>query len=361
MAKPNETDELDFHNGTKIIAKLRKPTLPANKLFSAPVIALLAHWYVEWVFAMRLRRFIQSSRPDVFHLNRAKLSFFWLVPLWAAGSTRYVLDWRQIVEREYKGVLGAFKRFFFLQYRRIPSRYIYDQACFLHPAGAKQVMGKQWQQWATVVPLAVSSEFLQSAPLNRQNESTVRFIYIGTLSRIRRLDRIIMAAQEMHAAANGGNDFEISLIGPDQSDGLYRKMIAQFDLDSIVSIKPPVPYQDIPAVLSQYDVALAIVPEYPRDWQYHPTLKVLEYRALGMPIIATDFEPNREVVQDEVNGLLVLNSPDNIARAMQRFVSENEFLKQCAVNAQAMRQGLLWQDVGNLYEKLYQRLMQSEK
>jgi glycosyltransferase involved in cell wall biosynthesis len=128
-----------------------------------------------------------------------------------------------------------------------------------------------------------------------------------------------------------------------------------------VSIKPPVPYQDVPNILAQYDVAFAYVPEYPLDWQYHPTLKVFEYRALGMPIIATDFEPNREVVQDGVNGLLVTNSAENIAQAMRRFISENGFLKQCVENAQAMRQGLLWQDISEMYEQLYQRLLQQKE
>lgn len=358
VAKRDESGVLVFHDGSQIVAKLNKPVIPPHKFFAFPGINLLAHWTVEWVFSMRLRRFIRKSQPDVIQMNRAKLTFFWLIPLLAKRSTRYVLDWRQIVEREYHGLLGTVKRFFFKQYRRIPSRYIYDQACFLHPAGAKQVLGDQWQRWATVVPLAVSANFLQCAPGNKENESSVRFIYIGTLSRARRLDRMILAAQKIRLAAKDGNDFEISFIGPDKSDGLYEEMIEELDLSPVVSIKPPVPYQDIPNILSQYDVALAIVPEYPLDWQYHPTLKVLEYRALGMPIIATDFEPNREVVQDGVNGLLVSNSPDNIAQAMQRFVKEDGFLRQCIVNAQAMRQGLLWQDIGEMYEQLYLRLLQ---
>ncbi len=312
---------------------------------------------------MRLRRFIQKTSPDVAQLNRAKLIFFWAVPLWAKGRTRYILDWRQIGERSYRGPMGRIKATIALHFRRIPSRYIYDRACFLHAAGARQILGEQWQRWATIVPLAVSVRFLQYKHddlKTRRDDSTVRFIYIGTLNRVRHLERIILAAQEMQSTSDIGKGFEIVLIGPDKTDGYYQEMVDQLDLKSIVRILPPVPYEDVPGTVAQYDVALAYVPEYPLDWQYHPTLKVFEYRALGMPIIATDFEPNREVVQDEVNGLLVSNSAENIAHAMRRFVCEKEFLRQSAENAKAMRWGLLWQDISEMYEQLYQRLLEGQ-
>jgi glycosyltransferase involved in cell wall biosynthesis len=166
-----------------------------------------------------------------------------------------------------------------------------------------------------------------------------------------------LAAQELRSIANGYRDFEISLIGPDNSDGVYKELVDKLNLDSVVSVKPPVPYRDIPKILTQYDVALAIIPGHPLDWKYHPTLKVLEYRAIGMPIIATDFEPNREVVEHGINGLLVSNTPEDIAQAMQRFVCEVDFLQACRLNAQEMRQGLLWKDISGLYEQLYQSLV----
>lgn len=363
VATRADPDDLEVHDGTRTVARLRKPSVPAGRFFSLPGLNWLSRLAREWVFAMRLRRFIQKTSPDVAQLNRAKLIFFWAVPLWAKGRTRYILDWRQIGERSYRGPMGRIKATIALHFRRIPSRYIYDRACFLHAAGARQILGEQWQRWATIVPLAVSVRFLQYKHddlKTRRDDSTVRFIYIGTLNRVRHLERIILAAQEMQSTSDIGKGFEIVLIGPDKTDGYYQEMVDQLDLKSIVRILPPVPYEDVPGTVAQYDVALAYVPEYPLDWQYHPTLKVFEYRALGMPIIATDFEPNREVVQDEVNGLLVSNSAENIAHAMRRFVCEKEFLRQSAENAKAMRWGLLWQDISEMYEQLYQRLLEGQ-
>ncbi len=360
VATPNELGDLAVHDGADIVAILKKPVNLWGRLWSMPGISRLGKWLVEFRFAMRLRHFISRHKPDIVHLNRSKLIFFWVVPLWASNKTKHIIDWRQIGEREYGGPLGKIKRFIATQYRRTPSRHIYDQACFLHAEGARQVLGDQWQRWATVVPLAVSAQFLadHDPDLNMIAENTeVRFIYIGTLSRVRRLDRILLAAQRMGTQENGGKRFELSFIGPDKTSGKIQEMIDQLNLDSYVDVKPPVPYHDVPKTLDQYDVALAYVPEYPLDWQYHPTLKVLEYRAYGMPIIASDFAPNRELIEEGVNGLLVKNTPDNIAEAMRRFVNEEGFLKQCVENARSMRTALLWQDVSVMYEQLYLRLL----
>ena len=126
-----------------------------------------------------------------------------------------------------------------------------------------------------------------------------------------------------------------------------------------MSIRPPIPYEQVPAAVLTHDVALAYVPELPADWMYHPTLKVLEYRALGLPIIATDFRPNREVVEDGANGLLIDNTPESIAAAMLRYICDSDFLAHSRATAAARREGLTWDAVATQYLTLYQRLNES--
>jgi glycosyltransferase involved in cell wall biosynthesis len=76
-----------------------------------------------------------------------------------------------------------------------------------------------------------------------------------------------------------------------------------------------------------------------------------------MPIIATDFQPNRDIVEHGINGLLVANSPGEIAEAMQRFINDRQFLGDCRENARNMREALLWPDVSEMYEQMYWRLL----
>jgi glycosyltransferase involved in cell wall biosynthesis len=111
-------------------------------------------------------------------------------------------------------------------------------------------------------------------------------------------------------------------------------------------------------VVLEHDVALAYVPESPANWLYQPTLKVLEYRALGIPILASDNLPNRDVVEQGVNGLLIQNSVDALAEGMLCFVRDRELLQSCKSNAHQMRQGETWAAVAKLYEQdVYQGLV----
>jgi glycosyltransferase involved in cell wall biosynthesis len=85
---------------------------------------------------------------------------------------------------------------------------------------------------------------------------------------------------------------------------------------------------------------------------------VLEYRALGMPIIATDLEPNRDIVIDGVTGLLVPNTTVAYVGAMRRFIEDSDFLARCGAQAASVRQGLLWEDVADRYvREVYQPLL----
>jgi glycosyltransferase involved in cell wall biosynthesis len=68
-------------------------------------------------------------------------------------------------------------------------------------------------------------------------------------------------------------------------------------------------------------------------------------------VVATDFAPNRELVVEGRNGLLVENGPAALAQAMLRFVQDRAFLAECRGHAQAMRQGTPWNEIVELYEQ----------
>jgi glycosyltransferase involved in cell wall biosynthesis len=215
-----------------------------------------------------------------------------------------------------------------------------------------------------VIPLAVSPRFLDESfsqtPILEPHSAPVTFIYIGSLGRVRKLERVISAARLIADKVDNKNGFKITLLGNDKSKGYYQDYINELGLNDAVQIRPPVPYDDVPTMLLENDVALAYIPETPLDWQYHPTLKVLEYRAIGIPIIATDFEPNQEVVIDGENGLLVQNSAQDLGQAMARFIEDPDFLYNSKLKAGKMRQGLLWKEAAEMYERLYRQLTKQD-
>jgi glycosyltransferase involved in cell wall biosynthesis len=184
----------------------------------------------------------------------------------------------------------------------------------------------------------------------------VRFLYVGSLLTGKRLEGLLQAANVLRASTDR---FRLTLMGPGDGAEHYCGLAASMGLEHLVDIRPPVPYREVPHVVSGYDVAAASVPDI-EDRQYQVTLKVLEYRALVVPILASDLPPNRDVVLQGVNGVLAKNDSTEFAAGMRRFVEDRSFLAACRSRALAMREGRTWEDVARVHEEdVYRRVMRA--
>ncbi|MEZ4515551.1 MAG: glycosyltransferase family 4 protein [Chloroflexota bacterium] len=357
VGTPDEHGTVQWHDGAKVVAAQQSKT-PPSSLAGIPVVGPLAgRWYRAQQVG-QIRDFIRREKPDVVQVNAMGL-YRWL-PVLMPRESRFVFDVRQINEPVGGGALGNLKNSIKNGLRSFICRNLYDLSCFLHEAGARKVLGEGWQKWATVVPMGVDPQFLsvpvKSADLSMQHQ--VRFIYIGRLTTRRLLGRLIEAAALVKEQTE---EFRLTMMGYDETRGAYQEQVEDRGVGDVVDINPPIPYETVPAEITNHDVALAYVPEVPADWKYHPTLKVIEYRAVGMPIIASDFEPNWSFVQSGVNGLLVENDPHDIAAAMLRFITDRQFLAACSQQAIRMREGTTWNEVAQMYlDRVYEPLTRSD-
>jgi glycosyltransferase involved in cell wall biosynthesis len=349
----NQQRDVQWHDGEQIVATQKGPDTLPTLLRRIPVLSGGFNRLVFLLFMLRLRDFFRQHQPDIVQINTAALFWLWVLPLGQSEKIRFLLDFRQINQREITSRIRKWQNAWENLLRRLYVTHVYDRSLFLHSAGAKKILGKQWQFRASVVPLGVQQHFLHIAHPDRDptiDNEPVRFLYIGTIDIVRKLDILLHAAQRVLAETDA---FQVILVGFDIQPGYYQKMIRDLRLEKVVRIEPPISNEHIPELVLAHDVAFAYVPDTPVDWNYHPTLKVLEYRALGMPIIASDNTPNRDTIQDGVNGVIVHNTAEDIARGMQRFITDRPFLRHCRAHAQQMRQGILWSDVAAMYEAIY--------
>jgi glycosyltransferase involved in cell wall biosynthesis len=307
-------------------------------------------------FMLRVRGFITETHPDIVQVNPAITYWIGLLPLLMPGRIHFALDFRQLGQRGDVGWIACLRNSLANWENAFYSRYIYDCTFFQHRLAAKKILGEKWPRWSSVVPAGISKDFAFQHVGGKPNNVNrpVRFIYVGVISRIRQIERILFAVQHVLQMTD---KFCVTFAGPDASQGYYAKMIRELGLSSVVAIEPPVEHNRVPALLSEYDVALAYVPDRPLDWHYQPTLKVLEYRALGLPIIASDNPPNREFIQDGLNGLLVHNMPEDLAKAMLTFINDRTLLQRCQERALSMRQSISCGQVAGMYEEIYKALI----
>lgn len=119
----------------------------------------------------------------------------------------------------------------------------------------------------------VGAHFFETFPVEKKYD----FVYHGAMDQTRRLESLL------EKFASRFQRYSLLLIG-EAPTYLLRK----FQKLKNIHFAGPVPYQEIPDHLVQARFGLNYIPDiYPYNLQ--PSLKLLEYCALGLPVVTTDY------------------------------------------------------------------------
>jgi glycosyltransferase involved in cell wall biosynthesis len=164
-----------------------------------------------------------------------------------------------------------------------------------------------------------------------------RFVlgFVGFMRDWHGLERVV----EFMAGA-GRPDLHALFVGDGPArDGLERRA-AQLGLRDRVTVTGVVQRAEIPAVLAAFDVALQ-----PAVVEYASPLKLFEYLAVGLPVLAPATPNLREVLVADVNAMLFDPAdPSDFARGLQRLCEDEATRRRLGNSARdAIRQqGLTW-------------------
>jgi glycosyltransferase involved in cell wall biosynthesis len=91
-------------------------------------------------------------------------------------------------------------------------------------------------------------------------------------------------------------------------------MINEMDLENTVHYRGVIPQPELFTRLTEYDVGIGYVPY--EQYMGSPALKVLEYMAANLLVIASDTEGIKKQITHNINGILFQNTPESIARTI---------------------------------------------
>jgi glycosyltransferase involved in cell wall biosynthesis len=110
-----------------------------------------------------------------------------------------------------------------------------------------------------------------------------------------------------------------------------------------VELRGHVPYDRVPDVLAQASVALLPLPDEPVARLFTSPLKLFDYMAAGVPIVASDLPALREVLRHEENALLARpDDPDSFAASVRRILAEPALAARLGARARADVLGYSW-------------------
>lgn len=246
---------------------------------------------------------IKQHKPDVVHVVFRRWSFLYPVvcKLLRNHHAKWVVDIRSpLVSSGLRRVLG----------RSIgPLEQLgYDAVAGASDATIRDVISVLRKPKYSI-PLVIQTENFHDHERLKHDETDTfkakKFVYIGSLSRTRGIDRLIQAFKFAYEYL--GNDAVLSLdiFGTGASEEDLKKYIAMNHLSRVVFLRGVISYKELAKRLTEYDVGLAYIPY--NNYYDSPALKTLEYMAAGLLVIASDTSGNKMFVKNYHNGILIPN------------------------------------------------------
>ncbi len=159
-----------------------------------------------------------------------------------------------------------------------------------------------------VVPNAVDPDRFDPSrlrPRRRTDALTVGFA--GSLLEWQGLDLLLEALARIRREGHG---VEATIVGDGPALPHLRRLSARLDLEGAVRFVGAVPWSEIPGYLSEFDVAYSGQKTMAVGRMYHSPLKLYEYMAMGLPILAAAHDDAAVLAGGGSRGLLF--RPDDV-------------------------------------------------
>lgn len=212
-----------------------------------------------------------------------------------------------------KGVLGAL-----LLYRLVMPR---ADHCFVQSEQMREDLAEYGipLEKMTPVPMGVAPRLLEWARERRAEIVPGRVLYLGTLAAVRRLDEILRAFVLVRRRCPQATLLMVGDGDVPQDRQALEQLVDELGLDDAVRFTGFVPMEAAWSLCASAAVCLS--PFYPTKVlaSTSPT-KLIEYMALGRPVVCNDHPEQSAIIRESGAGLCVPWSSENFAEAICRLI-----------------------------------------
>lgn len=242
-----------------------------------------------------LRRALKQPKDSVFHIHDSDILVVGIIlRLWgrkviydAHEDTPLQIDYQHWIPGPIK---KPYKWFYYLLEKICG--WMFDRIIVAEPVIARYFPSKKT---FLICNFPIARSFRSFTP-ELYKKRKKRLLYIGTLSEVRGLFEMLNAAQ----AASRKVDFEFVLGGKFVPPELYKKVILQYEITFLSWVG----YNEMINLL--FDSCIGIIIPHPIDrYRTNYPVKLFEFMAAGLPVIASKEGESAKFVEEAQCGILV--------------------------------------------------------
>ena len=178
----------------------------------------------------------------------------------------------------------------------------------------------------------------------------IRLIYAGCLHHERNLMTLSRSVVQAHAE---GLLFQLSLVG----DGAARRDLESFaaTTQGIITVASPVPHSQVPSVLTTAHVGVLPFPDEEK-FRVSSPVKLFEYMAAGLPVLATRIACHTEVVGDVRCVIWAADADEpGLLSALRLLWSNRDALEEMGHQAAILARQWSWQKSARMLKAALER------
>jgi glycosyltransferase involved in cell wall biosynthesis len=169
-------------------------------------------------------------------------------------------------------------------------------------------------------------------------QDPIRLIYLGVLTEERNLVAVIEAVR---TARRRGIDLRLSFVGDGPYKGCLQNNLQPAD-DGCITVGGPVAYRQVPGLLARHDVGILPFPDVSK-MKVSSAIKMFEYMAAGMPVLATRIEAHRTVFGEETFVFWCAEDATSMANAMSAIERSKNRLPALGLDAKIYSGNWSWE------------------
>jgi glycosyltransferase involved in cell wall biosynthesis len=315
---------------------------PSKKGILSPVIngvkrfAALRKMY-ENVFA--------SSAPDLVHVHVAYPAGLFALYLKKRKGLNYIIS-------EHDGIyMPGYDNYHVPgQFEKRMVAVIYKNAIKVHAVSkslADSLENLKLTKDPIVIPNVVNTEIFNYK--EKEISNVFNFIHVSSLINQKNPEGMFEA---MSLVKKKRNDFVLRIIGPPKEK--FKKLVKELTLEDVIIFMGEIPYSEVANQLRNSNAMI--------HFSRYETFGcvIAESLCCGIPVIVSDLDVTRELVTDNVSGLLVNESDVNDLADKILYFMETDFHINENQVAEENQQKFNYDRVGKMFDDLYNSVISSQ-